>query len=380
MVVIGFSMVIPFLPLYLKDLGVTDTAALTLWSGIIFGITPLMSAISSPLWGVLGDRLGPKPMMNRAQVLGGIMVGLMTFAPGPVWLLVLRALQGLVGANMGPASALTAAIVPQNKVGTALGLFQLSIFVGASIGPFFGGILGEAVGARWTFAITGVLQLLAAVVTYVAVPGTGKVIGPQQRSSFSNDLKVLLTMPALLALTGVSYAVAFSNGGLQAVLTLFIEQLHEGGSVSFVVGLVFAVGAVASAVSAVATGRLGDAVGQRPVLIASLFGAAAFTIPQAFATTSWQLMIGRALTGLCLGGCLPVILTLAARIGGPARRAGAIGIAQSAQSLGLATGPLIGAAAAAFFGLGSAFIVTGIVLAAAGVWAAVAIKITKPVD
>ncbi|MFN8534687.1 MAG: hypothetical protein U0556_14210 [Dehalococcoidia bacterium] len=97
--VIGFSMFVPFLPLYLADLGVPDSAQQALWSGAIFGVTPLLSGLASPFWGSLGDKFSLKLMLVRAQNGWGRdrTDGL---APA-VWLFAFRVLQGLVGGNRG---------------------------------------------------------------------------------------------------------------------------------------------------------------------------------------------------------------------------------------------------------------------------------------
>ena len=377
--VFGFSMFIPFLPLYLGELGVRDPSQQALWSGAIFGVTPLLAGLASPLWGSLGDKFGPRLMLVRAQLLGGLSIALMAFAPGPGWLLGLRVVQGLVGGNMGPAVALAAAVAPPRHLGTALGLMQMAIYVGGSIGPLAGGLLATVVGYRWAFLITALCQVVAGVLVVSLVRQSGRVATRSQTQTVLGDLRILFTMPALLSVVVVAYGIYFANGALQSVLPLFLQSLHEGGSVEVTVGLVFGLAAIASAISAVGSGQLSDRLGQRVVLVIALGGAALVSAPLTFANTSWQVILGRSVMGLFVGGALPLVNVLAARIGGPERRAGAIGIAQMAGSFGLASGPLAGSAVAALFGLGAPFLLIALVLAAGSLWAVFALRrLTEP--
>jgi DHA1 family multidrug resistance protein-like MFS transporter len=372
--VLGFSMFVPFLPLYLGELGVASAGEQALWSGVIFGITPLLSGLASPFWGALGDKFGPKAMLVRAQLLGGISIGLMAFAPNPLWLLGFRVLQGFVGGNMGPAVALAAAVSPPARLGTMLGLMQLAIYAGASVGPLVGGLLADAVGYRLAFVVTALCQGVAGLLVIFLVRHSGRVETRRKEQTVLGDVGILLTTPALLSVVAVAFGVYFANGALQSVLSLFVESLHEGGSVAFTVGLIFGVSAVASAISAVVSGRLSDAVGHRTMVVVALAGAALAAAPLAFATSSGQILIGRFVMGLFVGGALPLINVLAARIGGAERRAGAIGVAQMAGSLGLASGPLTGSAVAATFWLGAPFLLIATVLAIGAAWAFVAIR------
>lgn len=372
--VLGFSMFVPFLPLYLGELGVATAAEQALWSGVIFGVTPLLSGLASPFWGSLGDKFGPKAMLVRAQLLGGLSIGLMALAPSPAWLLAFRVLQGFLGGNQGPAVALAAAVSPPARLGTMLGVMQMSVYTGASVGPLVGGVLADAVGYRLAFVITALCQICSGLLVVFFVRHSGRVDSRRKEQTVLGDIRTLLTTPALLSVVAVAFGVYFANGGLQSVLSLFVESLHEGGSVAFTVGLIFGLSAAASAISAVVSGRLSDIFGHRTMLVIALTGAALASAPLAFATSSLQILVGRFVMGLFVGGALPLINVLAARIGGPERRAGAIGVAQMAGSLGLASGPLAGSAVAAAFWLGAPFLLISTVLGVGAAWALVALR------
>ncbi|MCS7003646.1 MAG: MFS transporter, partial [Dehalococcoidia bacterium] len=138
--VMGYSLMVPFLPLYLQELGVRDAAALTLWSGVTIGVAPLAAGVAAPFWGAIGDRFGIKPMAIRALAGGGLAVLLMAFVPNPWALLALRLLQGVAGGQIAPNTALAAAIAPPGRLGTSLGLVQAGVLTGSSFGPVIGGL------------------------------------------------------------------------------------------------------------------------------------------------------------------------------------------------------------------------------------------------
>ncbi|HZQ98417.1 MAG TPA: MFS transporter, partial [Chloroflexota bacterium] len=97
-------------------------------------------------------------------------------------------------------------------------------------------------------------------------------------------------------------------------------------------------------------------------------------VPQALVTSPWQLLVLRALLGVFDGGLMPsVMATIALRSPGE-RRGWVFGLTAAATSLGGAAGPALGAAAADLFGLRASFVLTAVVLTAAGLWAALAVK------
>lgn len=140
----AFSLVMPFLPLYVEQLGVTGHSALNMWSGIVFSITFLFSAIASPFWGGLADRKGRKLMLLRSALGMGIVMVLMGLAQNIWQFLILRALLGLLGGFVPNANALIATQVPRNKSGWALGTLSTGGVSGALLGPMAGGLLADS--------------------------------------------------------------------------------------------------------------------------------------------------------------------------------------------------------------------------------------------
>src|ERR671933_241319 len=137
---VGFGLGMPFLPMYVQELGVTQRAEVALWSGVISGSAALSMAIMAPIWGVLADRYGRKPMLVRSMLGGSVVIGAMGFV-GDVWQLELvRLVQGSITGSQAAAAALVAAATPTHHVGFALGLISTAVQVGNTVGPAIGGV------------------------------------------------------------------------------------------------------------------------------------------------------------------------------------------------------------------------------------------------
>ena len=125
--------------------------------------------IASPIWGVLGDRYGRKPMLLRSMVGGALTVGLMYFARNPTDLLVLRFLQGATSGTVAAATSLVAAETPRNRVAWALGVVTSAVALGGAIGPVVGGLAAAVFGLRLVFLGGGILLMISLIPVMVIV-------------------------------------------------------------------------------------------------------------------------------------------------------------------------------------------------------------------
>lgn len=124
LVMAGMTMIIPFLPLYIQELGITDPDAVAMWAGVIFAGNFITSFFFQPLWGKLADRHGRKVMLLRSGFGMAIVILLMGFA-GNVWhLLLLRVLNGTISGFVPAAVALLSATTPREKLGFSMGTLQ----------------------------------------------------------------------------------------------------------------------------------------------------------------------------------------------------------------------------------------------------------------
>ncbi|MBM3984293.1 MAG: multidrug efflux MFS transporter, partial [Planctomycetes bacterium] len=159
---IGMMGFLPLFPLLLRDLGLRDDAAVKAWSGVLVGAAPLTAAFMGPVWGVVGDRIGRKPMMVRANLAITLFVGLMAFARTPGQLLALRLLQGVFSGFIAPSITLVSVSTPLQRQGHVTGLLATAVVAGSLVGPTLGGLVADHAGFAAVFAGCAALSSLAA--------------------------------------------------------------------------------------------------------------------------------------------------------------------------------------------------------------------------
>ncbi len=154
---IGMSQIAPVLPLYIQHLGVHNASSIAKLSGIAFGITYIISAIFSPIWGHIADKVGRKPMILRASLGMALIIGCMGFAPNVYVLIGLRLLQGAITGYSTACTALIATQTDKEHAGYALGTLSTGSIAGSLLGPIIGGLIEEYLGFQPVFFITGAL-------------------------------------------------------------------------------------------------------------------------------------------------------------------------------------------------------------------------------
>jgi DHA1 family multidrug resistance protein-like MFS transporter len=308
--------------------------------------------ISSPIWGSVADRRGRKLMLERATIGGAILLALMGFAQNAEQLVILRTIQGGVSGVISAANALVAASTPRQHTGEALGLLQTSRWVGVSVGPILGGLLGDAFGFRESFWITAALLGLAGLACMLWVREEFTPKERTGRAGFLASYRTLLAAPGMAGLYSLTFLRSLGATVTLPIASLYIVSLlgtEEGAA--WTTGLVQGSTALTSALSAGWFGRLGDRHGHSRILIGSAVAAALLYIPQALVTAAWQLIILQALSGIAVGGLLPATASLM-NLWAPAGNQGATyGLDNSIQASARAVAPMAGAAIALWFGM-----------------------------
>jgi len=364
----GLSQLAPILPLYIEHLGITDIADVEMWSGLAFGITGLMMAFFSPIWGQAADRYGRKPMLLRASLGMALVISAMGFVTSVHQLVGLRLLMGVISGFNSGAMTLIATQTPKNHVGWALGTLSTGMIGGSLLGPLIGGYLAEAAGMRSVFFSTGILLLVAFTLTLCFVKE--KMAKDQTKVLSSREVWSLIeNKKTLLAMFLTTYIMMVALFSIEPVITVYIRQLmDETTHIALISGMVFAASGLASMLAAPYLGKLSDRIGPQKVMLGGLIVAAILFIPQAFVTNEWQLLVLRFLVGLATGALLPSINSLVKRIT-PDKITGRIfGYNQSAQFLGMFSGSLLGGHVSAYFGLQSIFFVTSALLFFNAIW------------
>src|SRR5579885_2769334 len=342
---VGLTLIVPFIPLYIRVLGVERLAGGERWSGLWFAAPFLMQAVAAPLWGVLGDRYGRKVMVLRA--MGGI--GLTSLLSALVRhvqeLLLLRGLQGGVSGFVAAANALVSADVPRERLGTTMAVLQTSLTAGGIIGPLIGGALADAVGYRWAFVVNGLLCWAAGAVVLVgAREPSGRASLRTERPGVRANLAYVLASPALRTAGLLLCTTQVAVMSVEPIFPLFVGTLGvPAARVATLSGVLFSVTGLASILGAPVWGRAADRVG------------AAF----------W-LFLFRSVLGFFVGGVLPPLYAIVGRLTPSDRLGGIMGVTSSAIMIGNLIGPLLGGWVAASLGMRPVFALAAAVLALSG--------------
>ncbi len=365
---IGFAFVLPFLPFYVRELGITDERMVPVWAGVLVASGSLVMAFFSPLWGWLSDRYGRKIMVERAMFGGAVI----TFAMGlviDVWqLLFLRILSGATTGTISASIALVSSVVPRQRLGYALGLMQVAVFLGMTLGPWIGGILADLAGYRFTFMAGGVILLLGG--TLVLFGTRERFIRPSMEKLAKGDRMLSLLaysgFPAMLALF---FFFNFTVHFVAPILPLFIETMCDParGGVASTTGLLFAISGGAAAMAAGGVGYLGDRIGHRRILLCHLLLTAVIILLHGAAQGILHLVLLRALYGLAAGGILPTMNALVGRLIPQESYGKAYGLTSSMISLGMAAGPFFGGMMASYWGYRWPFVLVGVMMIAVAV-------------
>jgi DHA1 family multidrug resistance protein-like MFS transporter len=366
----AFSMLTPIMPLFLPVLGVKSTAAISLWAGVLAGVTSFVAAFASPLWGRLADRRGRKLMLLRSSVAIGFFAALMGMAANVWQFFACRALMGVFAGFSSSAIALVASQVPEARLGYALGWLSTGQLVGSLVGPLVGGVLADLTGSyRIPFYCTSATILLATGLVWFTVHEQFTRPPRAGGRSILASLFAVVRSPGLLALFFVLLMAQFGVRTVQPVVTLFVKELvGPRPDLATLGGIAFSITGVANVIAAPFLGNKSDVIGYRRVLLIGLLGAALTTLPQAFTHGYWMFTAQRFAVGLFVGGILPTANALVGRLVPRAERGTVYGITASAMFLGNSMGPLSGGAIAATFGLRWVFLMTGLVLLANWLW------------
>ncbi|WP_336997647.1 multidrug efflux MFS transporter [Leclercia sp. M50] len=361
---LAISQILPFLPLYVSQLGVSSHEALSMWSGLTFSVTFLVSAIVSPMWGSLADRKGRKLMLLRASLGMAIAILLQAFATNVWQLFLLRALMGLTSGYIPNAMALVASQVPRERSGWAISTLSTAQISGVIGGPLMGGFLADHVGLRAVFLITAVLLVVSFLVTlFLIKEGVRPTVSKAERLSGRAVFASLPYPGLMISLFITTMVIQLCNGSVGPILALFIQSMApESNNIAFLSGMIAAVPGISALMSAPRLGKLGDRIGTGRILMATLIVAVVLFFAMSFVTTPLQLGVLRFLLGFADGAMLPAVQTLLIKYSSDRVTGRIFGYNQSFMYLGNVAGPLMGAAVSAMAVFRWVFAATAVVV------------------
>ncbi|PJI07580.1 MULTISPECIES: multidrug efflux MFS transporter [Clostridium] len=364
---IGMSQIAPILPLYIRHLGVQNTAMIERFSGIAFGINFITLAIFSPVWGRAADKYGRKPMLLRSSFGMSIVICSMGFVRNVYQLIGLRGLQGVIAGYTTACTTLIATQTDKEHAGWALGCLSTASISGTLFGPMIGGYIEENFGVQNVFFITGALMVIAFFTSVFFV-----------KESFNReDKKVLSTKEVwriipnrklIIIMFVTAFILNLALYSIEPIITVYVTQLSRSSHVALIAGMAFSASGLASIIAAPRLGKLSDKIGAHKVMLCALLWAGIIFIPQAFVKNPWQLMGLRFLLGLATAGLVPSVNTLIKRLTPDSLTGRIFGFSMSAQYLGVFGGSILGGQVSAYLGIRYVFFVTSSLLLINAAW------------
>jgi len=356
----GYTLVMPFLPIFVRDLGVRSTAGIAFWSGLILSISPLISSLAGPLWGRLGDRVGMKLMAQRATMANCICWLLMGFSQNVYHLFALRALLGLLGGFTSVSVALVTQLAPKNKTADVIGTLQSVQILSSAIGPFFGGLLADTIGIRKTFFITGLL-MGGAFLSIALLYNDAAVRTHVESDSDSSSRRDFIRRPEFITTMMILFFINVADRTFGPIIPLFLEQLGTpAGRLAAVSGTLISIAAFGEAFSAWLSGKLASRMTLRTLIQGRLVLSVIVLLPMVVVQSTESFSILRVTLALLAGGTLTLALTAASHVIPNQHRGSGYGLLSGTSVLGGALGPLL-AGIMAGFSIRSIFIFNAVI-------------------
>lgn len=343
----GFTLVMPFLALYVQQLGVTDTEDVALWTGVTLGVTPAIAAVCGPLWGRVADRFGNKILVQRSLLGGVVLIALMAFATRAWQLFALRAIQGFVG-GYGPLTLSMAALsAPREHMGRAIGMVQTAQRMGPAIGPVIGGVLAAAVGLRNTFLVSSVVYAAAFLMVtflYHDPPRAPRSAEQPARATFTS----ILTFENFVLLMVVIFGLQLVDRSFGPVLVLHLEEIGFARSDAAVAaGLLFSALAVSGAFGNQLAARLLKRMAARVVIAGAALVAASALAVFALSGGAWVLTAAISVFGAAVGTAMTTAFTAAGSVIPRHAHGAGFGFLTGASLIGSSISPVLSGLVAA---------------------------------
>ena len=339
----GFTLVMPFLPLFIAQLGVSDVGEVAMWTGLSLGVTPGLTALLAPAWGRLGDRFGRKIMVERSLVSFVVLFTAMAFVKHVWQVLAVRAVQGLFAGYGSLSVAMAAESAPRDRMPSAIGAVQTAQRIGPGVGPVLGGLLASLVGLRPAFVATAFFYLIGLVVVHVMYDDRATHAQPADSSETGRvTFRSVLAFQNFILMMGVIFGLQFVDRSFGPVLPLYVEQAGVASrNVAIVSGALFSIMAFTGALGHHFCGKLLRRYSSRVVIAAGAAVAAAGAGLFGFSGSFGIMCAAAVLLGLGIGAAMTASFSAAGAVIPPAAHGAGFGLLTTASLIGMASSPFI---------------------------------------
>lgn len=356
----SFTMITPFLPVYLSSELGAKASEVDMWSGAVFAVTFFVSGLLGPVWGVLADRKSRKLMALRASIGLTISYALCGIVQTPMQLFAARFFQGLCAGLYPALLALLAASIPVRKTGLSMGLMQGGMTVGAVVGPFVGGVLADYFGMRESFFVASVALGLISLLIGFCIKEKPRTIKVTSRNWF--DWSVI-RQPAIFKMLMACAVIHASLFSAQPILPLYIAQLQGSmDNIMMLSGTIFSVCAISIMIASPILGAAGQKFGFLKVLSCSLFFAGLLISAQVLGRTPFEFGVWRFIAGFAIAGLIPLVNSSISTECPPDKKGEVFGFNFLTGHAGMALGPFAAGALSGWFGYQAVIVTSGLIL------------------
>lgn len=356
----SFTMITPFLPVYLSSELGAKASEVDMWSGAVFAVTFFVSGLLGPVWGVLADRKSRKLMALRASIGLTISYALCGIVQTPMQLFAARFFQGLCAGLYPALLALLAASIPARKTGLSMGLMQGGMTVGAVVGPFVGGVLADYFGMRESFFVASVALGLISLLIGFCIKEKPRTIKVTSRNWF--DWSVI-RQPAIFKMLMACAVIHASLFSAQPILPLYIAQLQGSmDNIMMLSGAIFSVCAISIMIASPILGAAGQKFGFLKVLSCSLFFAGLLISAQVLGRTPFEFGVWRFIAGFAIAGLIPLVNSIISTECPPDKKGEVFGFNFLTGHAGMALGPFAAGALSGWFGYQAVIVASGLIL------------------
>jgi len=338
----GFTLVMPFLPLYIAELGTTDLREIAMWTGLTLGATPTVTAISAPLWGRVGDRYGSKVLVIRSLIAFILTKAAMGLVTAPWQLFALRALLGVFAGYGALTISMAAESAPKGKLAQAIGMVQTGHRLGPAVGPVIGGLLAPIVGLRNSFFVAAAFYAIALVAVIVFYKEPREHNAPRKVRGGKAVLKHLIELPGFLLALVVIFGLQTVDRSFGPVLPLYVAQVGiPVARIPIVTGILFSLGALSAAFGHHLAGALMRKHPARRIIVTGTLLAAAAVGVIVVAPSLYFVGAAMLLFGISVGFATTTVYAVAGSSLPADAHATGFGVMTTASLLGLAVSPVI---------------------------------------
>src|SRR5437868_5236018 len=348
----GFTLVMPFLPLFIGQLGVSDVGDVAMWTGLSLGVTPGLTAVLAPAWGRLGDRYGRKIMVERSLVSFVILMAAMAYVTRAWHVLALRAVQGLFAGYGSLSVAMAAESAPRDRMPNAIGVVQTAQRIGPAVGPVIGGVLAGLVGLRRAFIATAMFYAAGLVVVYLMYDERATHAVQASADLGRVTFRSVLAFQNFILMMAAIFGLQFVDRSFGPVLPLWVERVGAAHTnVALVSGMLFSVMALRGALGHHVCGKLlvrhssrvviggGAAIAAVGSALMSVAGAVAGLEPPAAIVAI--MTVASVLLGLGIGAAMTASYSAAGAVIPPGAHGTGFGVLTSASLVGMASSPFV---------------------------------------